>query len=123
MSRSLIWFIPAGCVFIGILLLSTAFSMPFKIEGVSYLDKWEHAFAYFVLTTSLLFGFHKSGLLTLKVWLILLLGCAMYGVLLEWVQYTFFPNRYFEWLDATANVVGTLLGGGLFRLLINVKKQ
>lgn len=122
MSKSFIWFLPAVCVFFGILLLSTAFSVPIKLEGVSYLDKWEHAFAYFVLINTLLFGFSKSGLLSNKLWLVLLISCSSYGVVLEWVQYSFFPNRVFEWLDACANVVGTLLGALLFRLFKNGKK-
>lgn len=123
MEKSLIWFVPAVCVFVGILLLSTVFSAPFYLEGVSYLDKWEHAFAYFVLICSLQYGFYKSHTLTKKIWLALLVACAMYGIVLEWVQFTFFPDRYFEWLDAAANVVGALIGSVFFRLVIRVQKQ
>lgn len=119
--KAYIWFVPSFCVFLGILLLSTAFSDPFQIDGLGHIDKIKHAFAYFVLITSLLFGFEKSNLLRRSVWLWLVFGCMGYGVSLEFVQYAFFPNRYFEWLDAGANVLGTVLGAIVFNLIRNGK--
>lgn len=112
------WFIPSICVFLGILLLSTAFSVPIQVEGISSLDKLQHAFAYLVLVLSLLFGFWKSGLLSVKVWVWIFFATSIYGVSLELVQYTLFPNRYFEWLDALANVCGVILGSLVFRVFM-----
>ncbi len=110
------WFTLSFCVFFGILLLSTALSVPIQLEGIGYLDKMEHAFAYFALITSLLFGFHRIGFLNSRIWLALIAFCSLYGMGLEWIQYTFFPNRYFEWLDVVANVTGVFLGSLVFRL-------
>ncbi len=119
----LFWFIPSLIVFIGILLLSTVLSIPVQIEGVGYTDKLSHIFAYFVLIVTLLFAFHKNGLLQGKSWMMLVLLCSVYGILLELAQYTLFPNRYFEWLDALANVLGALIGSVLFRLIWRVKEE
>jgi len=121
--RSLVWFLPAFLVFVGILLLSTVLSIPVQIDGVGYTDKLSHLFAYFVLIVTLLFAFYKNGMLGTTSWIVLILACSLYGVALEFIQYSVFPNRYFEWLDALANVSGALLGSLLFKLMSYVKKK
>ncbi|PCI76905.1 MAG: hypothetical protein COB20_09485 [SAR86 cluster bacterium] len=110
------WFIPPLLISTTIFLLSTVLSVSFQIEGVSYTDKLSHTFAYFALTITLLLAFYKNEMLRTTNWLFLIIACSAYGVLLEFVQYGFFPNRYFEWLDALANVSGALIGGFTFRL-------
>ena len=114
--KTFVWFVPSILVVLGILILSTFLSVPMQVEGVGYLDKLQHAFAYLVLVVSLGIGFHKTGLLTTKVWVLIITACIAYGTLLEWIQYTFFPNRYFEWMDALANTIGVLLGSISFRI-------
>ena len=114
-----IWFIPAGMVAIGILLLSTVLSFPVQVEGVGYLDKIEHCFAYFVLCTSFLFAFKKASMLTKKWSIILLAATSVYGLGLEFAQYTLFPNRYFEWLDAGANVLGAFIGFCFIQVILS----
>lgn len=121
--KSIVWFLPSLLVFVGILLLSTVLSIPVQIDGVGHTDKLSHLFAYFVLIVTLLFAFYKNGILGSTSWLILIVACSLYGVLLEFIQYSLFPNRYFEWLDAIANVSGALLGSLLFKLISNVKKE
>ncbi|MEP5613443.1 MAG: VanZ family protein [Cyclobacteriaceae bacterium] len=121
--RSLIWFLPAFFVFLGIFLLSTVLSIPVQIEGVGYTDKLSHLFAYFVLIVTLLFAFYKNGMLGTTSWFILISACSLYGIALEFAQYSLFPNRYFEWMDALANVSGALLGSLLFKLMSYVKKK
>jgi VanZ family protein len=113
------WFIPPILVFLGILILSTAVAIPFQVEGVGYLDKIEHTFAYLVLVATFIFAFHRNGILSKNSLIILMASCCMYGISLEIIQYTFFPNRYFEWLDALANVVGVLIGSLIINLLNN----
>lgn len=112
-----IWFIPALLVFTGILALSTFLALPFQPEGFVGIDKLEHTFAYFVLILCLLIAFKKNQLLQKKTLLLLIIGCSLYGIALEVVQYVFFPNRYFEWWDAIANVSGVLIGTLIFRLV------
>lgn len=121
--KSIIWFIPSFLVFVGILLLSTVLSIPVQIEGVGYTDKISHVFAYSVLILSLLVAFHVNGLLKRRTWILLIFFCGLYGILLELTQYSLFPNRYFEWLDAISNVMGALIGSLLFLLYTNVKKR
>ena len=101
---------------LGIFLLSTFLAIPIQLEGVSYLDKVEHCFAYFVLVLSFLIAFKKAGKLSLKRSYWLLFFASMYGFLLELVQYIFFSLRYFEWLDAAANLLGVFIGFSIFKL-------
>ena len=117
MSKETIWFMPAILVALGIFALSTFLALPIQVEGVSHLDKWEHTFAYLVLSFSFLLAFAKSGRLTNRImWLVLLISGA-YGLILELLQFQFFVYRYFEWADAIANVLGAVLGFLLFILL------
>lgn len=117
MNFKLIWFVPAIIVASGIFALSTFLSFPVQVEGIGYLDKIEHGFAYFVLVTSFMFAFRKAEILDIKRSYYLLIGASAYGFLLELVQYTFFPNRYFEWIDALANVLGVIIGFMVFKLI------
>lgn len=114
--RHKLWFLPAFIVTLGILLLSTVLAFPVQVEGVDYMDKITHIFAYMVLTFSYLLAFKMTELLTASAIRLLMLGCSIYGMLLELAQYTLFPDRYFEWVDALANVLGVLVGYGLFKL-------
>ncbi|WP_436516508.1 VanZ family protein [Ekhidna sp. To15] len=116
MSKKTIWFIPAFLVAVGIFLLSTFLALPIHVEGVGYFDKIEHSFAYLVLIMSFMIAFKKAEMLSAKLVWILLLSTAGYGFGLELVQYTFFANRYFGWMDVFANVLGVLLGFIVFKL-------
>ena len=108
----------AFAVTTGIFLLSTFLALPIQVEGVEGLDKWEHAFAYFVLTGSYLIAFHKNDRLKLHTpWVIFLL-CGAYGMLLEFIQYQFFAYRYFEWYDALANLTGSIIGLIAFKVFV-----
>ena len=118
MKKHAIWFVPAIMVAIGIFALSTFLALPIQVEGVSHLDKWEHTFAYFVLSFSFLFAYAKSGRLSKKVTLLVVLLSSVYGLTLEFAQFQFFTYRYFEWADAVANVLGAVLG---FLIFLTVK--
>ncbi len=117
MNKKTIWFIPAIGIAVGIFLLSTFLKIPFQVEGVSSLDKIEHCFAYFVLILSFLIAYEKAEMLTLSRSIYLLVIISAYGFGLEVVQYVFFSYRYFEWIDALANVLGVLIGFSVFKLL------
>lgn len=117
MINSKIWFIPAVLVTLGIFMLSTFLSFPLQVEGVGYLDKIEHSFAYFVLIVSFLIAFKKANSLTPKTSIMLVIGAVVYGFSLELAQYLFFSYRFFEWIDALANVLGVLVGFTVFKLL------
>lgn len=110
MDKTYLWFTPAIGVAIGILALSTFLAVPIQIEGLDDLDKLEHSFAYLTLTIMFLVAFHKTGNLSVRVRIIVFLTAGSYGVLMELLQYYFFEYRHFEWNDAIANVVGTVIG-------------
>lgn len=114
--KTFVWFVPALVVALGILALSTFLSVPIQIEGVTYIDKWQHLFAYSVLCLSFLYAFLKSGNLTKGNTVRILLFCSAYGLSLEFVQFFLFPNRFFEWIDALANTGGVFVGFWVFRL-------
>jgi len=110
-DKHILWFLPAAAVTIGIFLLSTVFTFPIQEEiEINYLDKFSHCFAYLVLIISLLIAFKKNALLNRKSMIYLIVGASAYGLFLEWCQYSFFPDRYFEWIDSLANVIGVFLG-------------
>lgn len=111
--KRIFWFVPACAVFLGILLLSTVLSTPILLDGVDFSDKILHGFAYLVFLVSIGFGLIRSDTYTLKRLVLFSLLVIGYGAALEWVQYTFFPGRYFEWLDALANTTGVVAGSCL----------
>ena len=70
-------------------------------------DKLAHAFVYFVLTFLLYHDFKRKKATSTALWLAFGIATA-FGITMEIVQYTFFPNRYFEVLDIIANIVGAI---------------
>ena len=99
-------------------MLSTraSVSLPFSWTDFLAVDKIGHAVAYGSLTLAVLWGIWKEqNLSTPKVsnWVVIV--CSTYGIMLEIVQFTFFPNRYFEVLDILANIIGSLIGLFIFR--------
>ena len=79
-------------------------------------DKFGHAFVYGVMALLLLRVVAR--LRSMHQWftVLILLGVAGYGVLMEFVQYFFCPGRFYEYDDMLANAMGVLLGWGLWRL-------
>ena len=70
-------------------------------------DKFVHAFMFFVATALAFFsGWGK--LRSATVWI-----CA--GVLLEYYQFYFTTDRFFDWYDVIADAAGVLLCFSLFR--------
>jgi len=74
-------------------------------------DKIGHAAAYAVLAGWLIWGLARAQKRNANKQELLIIGCisAGYGALMEWVQGTFFPHRFFEFDDMLANTVGVLL--------------
>lgn len=75
-------------------------------------DKWAHAFVYGVLTLLIIRGYFTNSNWTKKTTIIAVLLASIFGILMEIMQYSFFPNRYFEFLDIIANISGSI--GSLF---------
>lgn len=101
------------------LSLTRGTNLPTTLQSLISFDKAAHAMAYFVLAGLLTWGFHRRGSLgAQQAWLVILLASG-YGVGVEVLQYTFFPYRYFEFLDIIANIIGSILG--LFALKFFLK--
>jgi len=109
-TKQFLWFTPAILITIAIFLLSTVFSVGIQVEGVSFIDKIQHAFAYFTLTIAYLIGLRKSFFNDKKIAILIVVSCALYGFLLELTQYALFENRVLELADALANIIGCLIG-------------
>ena len=72
------------------------------------LDKWVHAFLFFVLNSLFLLQClkRKKGLLVMGCYTLL---CILYGIGLEVMQARIFVERAYDELDMLANGIGALL--------------
>lgn len=89
------------------------------------MDKLAHAGVYGILTWLLLRGqlrIQKVSVTKSNEILILVLA-ALYGVLMECVQYLFIPGRFYEYDDMLANAFGVVVGWGFFRLSLKLSKK
>ena len=77
-------------------------------------DKLAHLFVYGVLVYLALRAYKSVKELSLRIIIVIISSSALYGLLLEIVQKTFFPHRFFEWGDVIANTVGSILGWIIF---------
>lgn len=103
-----LFYVPALVCAVAIFLLSTMFGakVPNPVPELISADKIGHALAYFTLAGSLSWGLWKNKRLHKYTWWWVLLAAVGYGAALEILQYSLFPNRYFEWWDMLANFVG-----------------
>ncbi|HMQ63034.1 MAG TPA: VanZ family protein [Flavilitoribacter sp.] len=101
-------FIPGITWGLAVLILSTmpGKNLPsFDLTGV---DKLEHAVSYCLLASLFLWGLHRSGNWSVKGRNWIIAACISYGILIEIIQYCFFPSRYFEVNDIVANIIGSI---------------
>ena len=112
-------FLPAiaWSVVIFILSVMPGINLPETWADFISWDKIGHLTVYGILTFLLLLGSKKTRPeIDAKITLYILLGTAAYGILLEIIQYSFFPGRYFEKLDILANIIGSFIGLFLFKI-------
>lgn len=94
-------------------------SIPEEIWDLLSPDKWAHMFVYMVQGVLLMRGFHQLGRLNVWTKLFSISFGIAFGILMEVIQYRFFPNRFFEVYDIIANIIGSL--GSLFVLKYFIK--
>lgn len=81
-------------------------------------DKLGHLVFYGILAFLIAFAFFKSAdVIKKKLLLKSLILSSFYGICLEIMQYSFFPNRHFEILDIIANISGSLIGILIFKYI------
>lgn len=102
-------FLPAFAWLIVIVVLSTRGNVPMPSFNLIGPDKLGHAAAYGVLGWLILWGFRRSSparVLRNVHFIGTFVFAAAFGVLMEWVQLTFFPGRFYEYDDMLANAIG-----------------
>ncbi|WP_075340418.1 VanZ family protein [Tenacibaculum agarivorans] len=105
-----IYFAIAITVAIAVLSLAKLSTLP--TISFKYKDKVAHAIAYFVLTMVWLFSFIKR-----EQKAIIILGCIIYGILMECLQSILTNYRMFDYYDMIANTFGVLLALLIFSII------
>lgn len=116
------YYLPAIICSIVIFILSTraTVSLPFFWTDILAADKIGHVVAYGGLTLTVLWGLSKDEIPFSSKWFLwTVIACSAYGILLEIIQYSFFPNRYFEVLDILANIIGSIIGLYVFKKIFH----
>ena len=114
------YYLPALIWSIVILVLSAkaGINLPESLFDLIAMDKLGHFTVYGLLTAAILWGNRKNEVsLTAKTAIIAVLISAIYGIVMELMQYYFFPGRYFEYLDIIANIIGAICGFALYKYL------
>ena len=85
------------------------------VESISVSDKTHHFIAYFLLTLSWLYAFFKKEKLQENV-KYLILGCFIFGIIIEILQGVITSYRTASYLDIIANTLGVLLATVIFHV-------
>ncbi len=93
-----------------ILYLSTGNAPQIPSPPLIGIDKLGHAFFYGILTILIIIRLKEASIFKDHQLKIAFIGAVAYGFLMEWMQWAFFPHRYFEFSDIFANIVGGLVG-------------
>jgi VanZ family protein len=112
-NKKLKFFFPAIIWGLIILYLSSnaGIQLPPSFWDFLAIDKIGHLVFYGIFTILIAFGFYKNKKVIRKKELFnALIISSIYGIAMELMQYSFFPNRYFEVLDIIANISGSLMG-------------
>lgn len=100
---------PALGWLIVIIVLSTRASVPMPEFNLLASDKLGHAAAYGILGWLMLWGIRRSlaggALRAVHIAGVFVFATA-FGILMEFVQFTFFPGRFYELADMLANAIG-----------------
>lgn len=112
------FYLPAFIWAIIILYLSATATPQIEINFLLFdPDKINHFAAYALLSVLMSWGIWKTEkVFKRKVLLIVLVISSTYGVLMEIMQYLFFPNRYFDYGDMLANILGSIIGIIIIRI-------
>lgn len=106
----LIPFIPAFIWTILIIVLSTANPQNIPDFNIFSQDKIYHFAAYMLMSALWIWGFYKIEKNKNSLQLKIVFLCGVLGLLMEIVQWAFFPMRSFDWADGIANFTGAIIG-------------
>ena len=85
------------------------------VESISVSDKTYHLIAYFLLMLSWLYAFFKREKFEENVKYIIL-GCFIFGIIIEILQGVITSYRTASYLDIVANTIGVLLAVVIFHV-------
>ena len=85
------------------------------VESISVSDKIYHLIAYFLLMLSWLYAFFKREKFEENVKYIIL-GCIIFGIIIEILQGVITSYRTASYLDIVANTIGVLLAVVIFHV-------
>lgn len=88
-----------------------------RIDWLMTPDKFGHAAVYGILAMGIFFSIksYYTNSKTVYRWSFLL--ASGYGVAMELIQYSFFPDRYFELWDIVANIIGAFVALWLLKII------
>jgi len=104
---ALVWFI-----ILTILLTLPGSSLP-KEDWLDkiWFDKWVHIFLFAILALLFCRSFKNFSGKKLRLFLVIIIGCFFYGIIMEFVQKYFIPGRSFDIGDILADGIGSIIGG------------
>lgn len=105
----------AVVITISILFGSLVKSEFIVVESISVSDKMYHLIAYFLLMLSWLYAFFKKEKFQKHVKYIIL-GCFIFGIVIEILQGIITSYRTASYLDILANTIGVLLAVVIFHV-------
>jgi VanZ family protein len=126
-QKSIFWYqIPAiiwGAFILVVSWTTAGINLPERLFDFISTDKLAHAIVYGIFSWLIVYGVKKSGQVPPKIWFSAILLASVYGVLMEILQYYFFPGRYFELLDILADIIGAFIGILVFRFFSTFVKR
>ena len=105
-------FIPAivWVIIVTVLLVLPGPDIPeVSFLDIIYFDKWVHAGLFGGMTFLFSFPFIKNLVSTKKLLIYIAIACALYGVIMEYVQEFFVFERDFDYWDMAADTVGCII--------------
>lgn len=103
-----------------IIYLSTMPSVQLP-ENIIAPDKLGHFAVYCIFNLLVIRGLFRSDNLSTKNVLIATFVVTVFGIAMEFIQWAFFPNRFFEIWDMVANLIGAVLGYFAFNFYFTKK--
>lgn len=108
-------YLPAMLWAILIFLLSTSVGIQLP-KRIIALDKLGHLVAYGIFNWLLIRILIANQGVSIKRVTLATLVASGYGAIMEFIQWTYFPNRYFEIWDMVANFIGASMSSVIFYL-------
>lgn len=121
MKPAIGWF---ALSFILLVLPGSAFPKETWLSKI-YFDKWVHIGLFSIFVWLFCRGYYSqnkpSGISLQKKFLYVFIAACVYGIVMEFVQKYFVPNRSFDIGDITADCIGAFVGY-IFSMKVYAKK-